>query len=185
MKIRNKEQLAEHINKGNKVKYILFWGHQASPNGISKSCFSQWYESTFIVDGIEYKTAEHFMMAEKARLFGDEASATNAVNAKTPGEAKQVGRSVKNFNESIWLKDRFNIVVNANYHKFSQNEALENFLLSTKERILVEASPVDKIWGIGLAAENSACENPNLWKGLNLLGFALMEVRGLLLENKS
>lgn len=125
------------------------------------------------------------MMAEKARLFGDEESAKKAVAAQNPREAKTIGRGVKHFNESTWLNNRFKIVVNANYHKFSQDDALKVFLLSTNERVLVEASPVDKIWGIGLAAENNSCENPNLWKGLNLLGFALMEVRSLLLENKN
>ncbi len=180
MNIRSKEDLSNYINSGNRAKYIFFWGHQKSGSNISKSCFSQWYESPFEHEGLLYQTAEHFMMAEKSRLFDDEASATNAVAAKTPGEAKKIGRNVKSFNDKLWLENRFKIVVNANYYKFSQDESLKDFLLSTKDRVLVEASPVDKIWGIGLAADNSACENPNLWKGLNLLGFALMEVRDLL-----
>ena len=180
MDIKSTEQLLDYVNRGNKVKYLYFWGHQPPASGVSKSCFSQWYLSPFNVNGIEYQTAEHFMMAEKARLFNDEASAKKAIAAKNPGEAKKAGRNVKHFDESIWLKHRFSIVVSANHYKFSQDGALKDYLLSTGKRVLVEASPVDKIWGIGLAADNEACQNPNLWKGLNLLGFALMEARNLL-----
>lgn len=117
------------------------------------------------------------MMAKKAELFGDKEMAVKIVAAKSPAEAKDLGRQVKNFNEAIWNEKRFEIVVEGNFHKFNQNEDLKAFLLDTKKRVLVEASPVDKIWGIGLTAESDKAENPLLWNGLNLLGFALMEVR--------
>ena len=120
------------------------------------------------------------MMAEKARLFRDEENRQRAIAAKSPGEAKAIGRLVTNFNEAAWTKKRFDIVVVGNLHKFSQNEALKQYLLGTQSRVLVEASPVDKIWGIGLAADNPNCENPRMWQGPNLLGFALMEVRSRL-----
>lgn len=97
--------------------------------------------------------------------------------AKHPKQAKDFGRLIRGFQEDIWLKNRFNIVMRANQAKFSQNEELKKFLMQTKKRILVEASPVDKIWGIGMAADNKNVENPLYWKGLNLLGFALMAVR--------
>lgn len=122
-------------------------------------------------------TAEHHMMYQKAILFADEGSAKRLLSAKNPGEAKAIGREVSGFDQEIWNEHRFNIVVNANLSKFSSTPKLKEFLLSTGDRVLVEASPVDKIWGIGLAQDNPSCENPNSWKGENLLGFALMEVR--------
>lgn len=180
MQIRSKEQLIDYVNHGNRAKYVFFWGHQKPKSGISKTCFSQWYESSFDSDGVRYLTAEHYMMASKAKLFGDKHSEEKVIEATNPGEAKKIGRAVLGFNEEVWCERRFEIVVQANLLKFQQNEELGDFLLGTGERVLVEASPVDKVWGIGLAADNSAAENPNLWKGLNLLGFALMEVRELL-----
>ncbi len=182
MKIRNNNELIEFINQGNRAKYVFFWGHQKSKSGITKSCFSQWYESSFEIDGIHYPTAEHYMMAEKARLFGDNEITLKIAAAKNPGEAKKYGREVKKFNEQIWIKNRFAIVVNGNKAKFSQNQDLKQFLLNTKDRVLVEASPVDKIWGIGLASDDPVIEDPNHWKGLNLLGYALMEVRDLIIN---
>lgn len=176
MKIRSKEMLQQYVNAGNSVKYVCFWAHKpGSP--IDKGCFSQWFESSFTVDEHTFLTAEHYMMYKKALLFKDLATAEKVVEAKHPGKAKELGRSVVGFNDEAWFRHRFDIVVNANLAKFSQNEKLEAFLLGTGERVLVEASPADKIWGIGLAEDNPDCENPNKWRGLNLLGFALMEAR--------
>ncbi|HAO6504162.1 TPA: NADAR family protein, partial [Listeria monocytogenes] len=164
--------------KGEKLKYIFFWGHQPAEDGkISKSCFSQWWICSFKVDGVEYNCAEQFMMAEKAKLFNDMEMREKILAAKHPKQAKDFGRLIRGFQEDIWLKNRFNIVMRANQAKFSQNEELKKFLMQTKKRILVEASPVDKIWGIGMAADNKNVENPLYWKGLNLLCFALMAVR--------
>ena len=122
------------------------------------------------------------MMYQKAKLFGDESAASKLLSASNPGEAKAIGREVVGFDESKWVNHRFAIVVKANFEKFSQNIELKEFLLGTNERVLVEASPVDKIWGIGLAEDHTSVENPNLWKGKNLLGFALMEVRDQLIQ---
>lgn len=165
-------------NTGKPVKYLLFWGHQPNKDGsISKSCFSQWWQSIFIVKNIIYKTAEHYMMAEKAKLFKDEVAFQKVIECKSPAAAKKIGREVKGFNQDVWLANRFEIVKKANYYKFSQNPELKEFLIKTNKRILVEASPVDKIWGIGLASDHNDAGIPNKWKGQNLLGFALMEVR--------
>ncbi len=177
MEIRSRDQLIDFINYGNEVKYVFFWGHQKTTNIISKSCFSQWYESPFESDGNQFQTAEHFMMYHKAMLFGDTSTASQVLAADNPGKAKSFGRMVQGFNESKWLEHRFEIVVKANLAKFSSHPDLKAFLLNTADRVLVEASPVDKIWGVGLAMDNPVIENPNLWKGLNLLGFALMDVR--------
>ncbi|TDW46041.1 hypothetical protein EV144_107235 [Flavobacterium sp. 270] len=159
-------------------KFLFFWGHQPNKDGsISKTCFSQWWLSSFEVNGITYKTAEHWMMAKKAELFNDQEVLEKIILAKTPAEAKKLGREVKNYVDTIWLENRFEIVKDGNLHKFSQNKDLKEFLINTNERILVEASPVDPIWGIGMASDHKDVNNPEKWKGLNLLGFALMEVR--------
>lgn len=175
------EKIIERFESGENLKFLLFWGHTKS-DLITKSCFSQWYESNFEVNGIEYQTAEHFMMAEKALLFNDKNIYEQIIKSSKAGKVKELGRQVKNFNQRIWEENRFEIVVRGNFHKFSQNPKLSEFLRNTNDRILVEASPVDNIWGIGLAQNNEDAENPYFWNGLNLLGYALMETRDILNE---
>ena len=177
MSIHSRDELIEYLNEGNSVKYVFFWGHQKPESGVSPTCFSQWYDAAFTIDGVQYLTAEHYMMAKKAELFDDASSRDRILNAQTPAEAKKLGRSVHGFDENLWLANRFDIVVQGNKAKFMQNRDLEDFLLSTGKRVLVEASPTDRIWGIGLAAQDLDAENPGKWRGLNLLGFALMQVR--------
>ncbi|MET0355461.1 MAG: NADAR family protein [Cellvibrio sp.] len=169
--------MQEFIAAGAKPEFLFFWGHRQSGNSISKSCFSQWYESAFDVDDVHYKTAEHYMMAQKALLFGDNDIYEKILNSNTPDEAKSLGRKVRGFKDDIWSAKSFDIVVNGNVEKFSQNEPLRNFLLSTGDKILVEASPVDPVWGIGLAEGDEQAKDPTLWRGKNLLGFTLMAVR--------
>ena len=179
--MRNVVELCEHVRNHGQPRMILFWGHQPSRNGsVTKTCFSQWFEAEFELDGIKYPTAEHFMMAEKARLFGDGPALERVLQVANPAAAKAAGRSVQGFDEALWAAKRWDIVVHANYAKFSQNPALRDFLLATGEQVLVEASPVDFVWGIGFAADSPYAENPFEWTGLNLLGFALMEVRSRL-----
>ncbi|GAB3711521.1 NADAR family protein [Spirosoma flavus] len=174
----SREWLIGNVERGNRLKYLFFWGHQKSKSGdLTASCFSQWWPSSFVVDNVRYNTAEHWMMAQKALLFGDQELVTKIIACKSPAEAKSLGRQVRNFDEAIWNNKRFEIVVQGNLQKFSQHPDLKEFLLNTKDRILIEASPVDNIWGIGLAADSDKAESPEEWKGLNLLGFALMEVR--------
>lgn len=171
------EDLKTRINRGEQLKYLFFWGHRPGRNEISSSCFSQWYEASFTVNGKVYRTAEHFMMTAKAELFNDVAIRDQVLAASTPDAAKALGRQVRNFDEAVWKKNRYSIVVCANAEKFSQNPGLGRFLRETGNLILVEASPVDRVWGIGLVKEDDRASNPNNWLGLNLLGFALMQVR--------
>jgi len=177
------EWLIKEYENGEQLKYIYFWGNTAKENQISKSCFSQWYDSSFTVKDVTYTTAEHWMMAQKALLFNDREIFEKIIRCIKPSEAKDLGRAIKNFNEELWLNERYQIVVNGNIHKFNQNRELGEFLLSTKNRILVEASPVDKIWGIGLAQDSKDIDNLYNWRGQNLLGFALMEARDFLSVN--
>lgn len=117
------------------------------------------------------------MMAEKARLFGDNEMLEAIMKAKHPKEMKDYGRKVKGFNNEIWGSRCYDIVLKGNLAKFGQNQVLWEYMKSCKNKIFVEASPVDKIWGIGLAKDHPDVNNPMLWQGQNLLGFALSEVR--------
>lgn len=177
MKIRSRKELVDYVNYGNSVKNLFFWGHQKPKEGVSKSCFSQWYDSAFETEGHHFMTAEHYMMYRKATLFNDKVSAKKALKATNPGAVKAIGREVIGFDQQVWEKHRFEIVVAGNIGKFQAYPEIKHFILNTGNRILVEASPVDRIWGIGLAEDHPDCSNPNNWKGENLLGFALMEVR--------
>lgn len=173
----NLSKLRAEIRDGKKFEYELFW----------KGPFSQWARQGFTFPGTEqnpepvyYKTAEHWMMAEKARLFEDEETRRSIIQADHPREAKDLGRKVKNFNEETWTIYRYVIVLSGNMLKFAHSEEYQKILLGTGDRILVEASPEDRIWGIGLAENHPDATNPMKWRGLNLLGFALTEVRDLL-----
>jgi ribA/ribD-fused uncharacterized protein len=178
MLLSSREKLEEYIALGHHVKYLAFWGHtQPIKSKVCKSCFSQWFESPFSVNEVLYKTAEHYMMAQKALLFGDHKSFEKIIAVSHPGEVKKIGREISGFSESAWEANRFEIVVTGNLAKFSQNHSLGEFLISSGERVLVEASPVDRIWGVGLAVDSVDIETPKNWLGLNLLGFALMHVR--------
>lgn len=177
------EFIQKEFNKGKSLKYMFFWGHQPSKDGsITKSCFSQWWICNFEVDGEHYNSAEQYMMAEKAKLFDDDEIRKQILECKHPKQVKSLGRMVKGFKEDVWAKNCFQIVKRGNIAKFSQNKELLEFLINTKQRVLVEASPIDKIWGIGLAKDADNIENPFIWKGKNLLGFVLMEVRDELRE---
>ena len=99
----------------------------------------------------------------------------------TAKAAKELGRGIRDFDEQLWVDARFGIVVTGSTAKFAQHPALRSFLLGTQGRVIVEASPVDAIWGIGLSANDPDAANPERWRGLNLLGFALMEARRRLL----
>lgn len=172
------DELIKQVSSGERVKFLPFWGHRPRPDGtLGPSCLSQWWPSEFTVGDVRYATAEHWMMAGKARLFEDAEAERSALAAKTPAEAKKAGRLVRGFDDEMWKRERFALVVEGSVHKFGADPALRSYLLSTGNRVLVEASPMDRIWGIGLAADDARALDPARWRGLNLLGFALMEAR--------
>ena len=172
--------LIDFMASGQSPEFIFFWGHRAKQNNVTKACFSQWWPSNFTVGRHSFATAEHWMMAQKAKLFGEQAMIAKILETPDPGRAKGLGRKVKNFDPKLWDSKKFEIVVEGNLHKFQQNSDLKDFLLATDGKILVEASPVDPIWGIGLAQDHEDVANPEKWRGPNLLGFALMVVRDTL-----
>ncbi|MFC7218825.1 NADAR family protein [Streptomyces polyrhachis] len=181
LQARTREDLAALVAAGARPKWLMFWGHRPQPDGsIGPGALSQWWPSPFTVAAVEYASAEHWMMAGKARLFGDEASLAAILAARTPAEAKALGRLVQPFDEARWSAARFELVVEGSVAKFAQDPALRAYLLGTANRVLVEASPRDRIWGIGLGAANDHATDPTRWRGRNLLGFALMEARARL-----
>ncbi|WP_370950088.1 NADAR family protein [Amycolatopsis sp. cg5] len=177
--VRDVEALRELIHGGAEAEYLLFYGHRPPYGGIvNGTCLSQWWHAPFVAgDGNRYPTAEHYMMAGKAELFGDFETAAAIREEPEPKAAKILGRSVADFDPARWARHRFDIVVDGNLGKFRYHADLREFLLGTGDQVLVEASKKDIIWGSGLAREDKNADNPDYWRGSNLLGFALMEVR--------
>jgi len=175
---RSVAELRAAVAAGGRMTYLAFWGHRPRyPGEVGPSCLSQWFPAPFEVDGVTYATAEHWMMAGKARLFGDRAAEAKILAAAHPGEAKDLGRGVARFADDVWERHRFELVVAGSAAKFGQHPELLGYLLGTAGRVLVEASPLDRVWGIGLAAGDRRTGDPAQWRGLNLLGFALMTAR--------
>lgn len=173
-----KQWLQQEVADGGKREFCLFWGHQPSKDGsITKSCLSQWWMEDFYTMVDSYLYMEQYMMAGKAQLFGDEGRRKDILACSDPKQIKALGRKVRGFDQAVWDKFKYSIVLNGNWCKFSQNRELREFLLSTGDSVLVEASPYDRIWGIQLSADAPEAQNPFQWRGENLLGFALMEVR--------
>ena len=158
------------------VEFEFFW----KPGDIEHEpacCLGQWQYSYFENITGKYTCAEQYMMAEKARVFDDKKTEQLIMTTTDPKQMKALGRKVKNFNGNVWDKVKYSVVLNGNYLKFSQNKNMRDILLATGNKILVEASPLDKIWGIGYSKSDAEATNPQNWRGSNLLGFALMEVR--------
>ena len=151
--------------------HIYFWG----------TWFSQWAKGVFEVDGVKYNCAEQYMMAEKARTFGDQDALVRIMEAKDPDAQKFIGRRVKNYEDQIWKEKRYQVVKKANLAKFSQIPAAKKFMKKSGNKIIVEGSPYDKIWGVGLHYKDDKILNEKNWRGENLLGKVLMEVRAELL----
>ena len=156
------------------AEFVFFWKPKAGETG--PACLGQWQPTAF--DAFDhYSCTEQYMMAEKARLFGDDDVFAQIMATGDPKTMKALGRKVRGFDAALWDRAKYSIVLNGNYYKFTQNPQLRDYLLSTTGKVLVEASPMDRVWGIGIGATNPDATNPERWRGHNLLGFALMEVR--------
>ncbi len=175
------DTLRQAVARGERFSYRPFWGHRPSRDGrLSDACFSQWWPCSFVLEGQIYSSAEQYMMAAKAALSGDDETRAKILATHDPAHVKQFGRAVRGYDEARWAAARFATVVTGNVAKFGQDARLRAYLDGTGEEILVEASPLDAIWGIGHAAGDPAVTDPLLWKGLNLLGFALVRAREIL-----
>lgn len=155
-----------------KGKYLFFW------HGI----FSNWYPCQFTMNNHKFSNSEQAMMFKKACLFQDSESQKLILKTDSPKAVKALGRKIKNFDQKTWDKHKENLVYSALLQKFSQNIDLQEDLLSTGNLVLVEASPYDKIWGIGMEVDDPDITNPTKWRGENLLGKVLMRVRDSLRE---
>ena len=139
--------------------------------------FSQWHKCAFVVNGVSYNCAEQFMMAQKAILFGDSDTLKEIMDTDNPKTQKSLGRKVKDFDPLRWDRLKLSVVYIGNYAKFTQNPSLKVALMSTGEKTMVEASPYDKVWGIGLDASSPDALDRNTWHGENYLGRALDAVK--------
>jgi ribA/ribD-fused uncharacterized protein len=151
-------------------RFVFFWGGWPS----------QWFKCRFDTDGTTYNCCEQFMMAEKARFFGDHETLALILDRTNPRAQKTLGRMVRGFDQERWNKVRRGIVYRGNLAKFEQNAQLRDLLLATGEKTIVEASPTDRIWGIGLSADDQRAHDAAQWRGTNWLGIALMQVREML-----
>ena len=175
---RDRESLRAALRAGQQFEYLLFWGHRPPADGAPGPwCLSQWAAVPFVVDGLRYPTAEHFMMSAKAAFFGDSAALAAIRASADPGVAKRLGRTVARYDDARWAAVRRPVVVEGNVAKFTQSPRLAHWLQGTAPRVLVEASPTDVVWGIGLTASDPRARDPEQWSGENLLGFSLMDAR--------
>lgn len=176
--MRSVADVEKAVASGERVDFLFFWGHQGT--AARKGSLSQWFPSPFTENEHTFATAEHYMMWRKAVLFDDRHTAARVLAAEDPKQAKDLGRQVRNFDRAAWEAHRSAIVVDGNTLKFSQHEQMRSFLLGTGDHVLVEASPLDRVWGIGLHEDDPRAGDPAQWRGLNLLGFALCAVRDVL-----
>lgn len=154
--------------------HVFFWGEW----------FSNWYDCIVEYKDHTFDNSEQAFMWEKAKFFGDHEIAKKILMFSNPSKAKKLGRQVKNFDAEKWRDPGYRFMVDINFAKFNQNEFLKRHLLETGDKTIVEASPYDKIWGIGLREDDDRVLDEDNWDGLNLLGKALMEVREILKGKK-
>lgn len=177
---QKREVLLSIIRAGGRPEYVLFWG-RFGPEQV----LSQWHHSPFTIDGVEYVTAEHWMMAEKARTFGDHDALASIMGSPHPDAAKRAGRLVRGYVDAVWSEKSYGVVARGSYEKFRQNPAEQAYLLSTGDKILVEASPYDRVWGVGRGPGDPLAADPSSWLGENRLGFALMDARDAIEHGRS
>jgi len=170
-----------HGDCSERGNFFLFW----------RGWPSQWYGSEFVLRSAydpsregDFTCAEQFMMAEKALLFGDHEAYDQIMKESSPRKMKQLGRMLRNFDADRWAAECERIVTRGSLAKFAQNPDLRALLLGTGDKIIVEASPLDTIWGIGLGPDHPDAVHPGRWRGQNLLGKCLMCARSLLRDGK-
>ena len=184
--------LIDEVASGKKLTYVTFW---QADEGCENRIFCQWYPHLFMVNGRKYDTAEQYMMSEKALLFGDLDSYSAIMNEPSPKICKQLGRQVKNFDSAIWNESFKEIIFHGNLGKLQSNIELVDALLSTGDAVLIEASPLDDIYGAGLSKDQLLNPDgtlkvlPQDWhkegetkQAENNLGFVLMGIRDLFNE---
>jgi len=154
------------------AEFVFFWNAEEE-NGI----FSNWYPAGFIIEGVHYAHVEQYMMAKKALCFGDLASYAGIMASADPKRCKELGRGVAHFDSGRWSLVREGVMTNALKAKAEQNPDVLKKLMSTGDNVMAEASPTDKIWGIGVRAEDPRAQNPAYWEGQNLMGKVWMRVR--------
>jgi ribA/ribD-fused uncharacterized protein len=154
--------------------HLFFWN----------TIYSQWYTAPKLIteEGKTFTSAEQYMMYKKAQLFNDVEAAEEILATDNPRTIKAIGRRVKNFNATAWSDISYAVVVQGNFLKFTQNIELQHTLREQAHLQLVEASPEDKIWGIGLHASDDRVLDESQWQGQNLLGKAIMAVRERILN---
>lgn len=182
------ESLKEEIQKGYRPTYIGFFGNQADkPN---ERVFSNFYKAPFSVklqgtnELVTFTCTEQYFMYQKAETFGDTKIMQELLNPNLhPADYKHLGKKVTPYDDAKWNTVRYEKMKNALRHKFTQSKKLRTILLNTRNAVLVETSPFDTIWGIGVGKTARPGQRPinwrdiNNWRGQNLLGFALMEIR--------
>jgi ribA/ribD-fused uncharacterized protein len=147
--------------------YLLFWSGWPSNR----------HPSPFALDGREFNCVEQWMMFSKARYFGDDAIGDEVLREVSPRRQKELGRSVRGFDPIAWSEVSKAVVYRGVREKFVQNDDLRAELQATRDLVIVEASPLDTIWGIGLAVDHPDATNPAKWCGSNWLGELLMRAR--------
>lgn len=184
------EKLRQLWNEGDRFQFVYFWQNtkeDVSKEEYNSSCCNQWFPSNFVDEnGRMYNCCEQYMMAQKAIVFGDDDTLQKILSEKNPSKIKKLGRIVKNYNQKIWNSKCQDIVFQGNLYKFTQNEKCRKFLLSVpKDAIFVEASPLDKKWGIRLSEQQPKAKNPLEWQGTNYLGFQITRVRDYIISHSS
>ena len=155
------------------MKQILCFHLPDEPYGF----LSNWYPSAFTLGGVSFSSMEQYMMYRKALTFGDQETAQAILSTDNVGKIKALGRSVRNYDDTLWNGIRQIVVYKGLLEKFRQNPDLKAKLLATAPSTLAEAAMQDKIWGIGISIHDECRFEPDLWEGQNLLGFTLMQVR--------
>lgn len=171
------EDLPENGGSLFKPPFIVFENIPEREEKVTENCLSNWYLEPFRVDEKEYSCVEQYMMEAKALLFGDAETGADILREPDPALIKALGRKISGFDEALWNRFKYRIVLTGCYYKFACSRDLREYLLSTGDAVPVEANPADRIWGAALAADDPALQDPAKWGGTNLLGIILMEVR--------